>query len=1132
MASSGPFFKVLAQRSYKPNSVLATGNWYKIGVKDAGVYKIDIAFLNGLGINTTGLSSASIRLFGNGGQMLAESNAEIPVDDLKENAIMINDGGDGVLNGTDYFLFYANGTDQWLKDSLNKKFIHRKNIYSDTAYYFLNIGGTGKRISTLQVTASPSQFVNSFNERYYHEQDLVNLLSSGKEWFGEEFADAPGKSLSRNISFSLPGLLTSQPVTIITDCIARSVNAASRFDVRINNQLVQQINIPSAGAGIYDVFAKQTREQASVILNQENISINFSYVPGSFNAQGWLNWFEVHARKNLTLTGNNQLLFRDWNSVGNHTAEFTLDNATNTIQVWDVTDPFDPVNMQGNFSVNQFKFLNDCNRLREYAAFTPATTLVPVPIGRIVNQDLHNSQPTDFLIITHPSLLAQAERLAAFHRQKNNMRVFVTSTEKIFNEFSSGAVDAVAIRDFVKMYYDKANVNPADRPRYLLLFGDASFDYKNRISNNTGLVPSYQNEISLDPLNTYTSDDFFGFLDDNEDINSGLITNLLDIGTGRVPAKNAEEAKNYVDKVVAYYSKESLGAWRNQLTFIADDEDNNLHLEDAESLTALSTSINPVFNLNKIYLDAYQQQSGSGGSRYPQVNEAIANRIYNGTLIWNYCGHGGAARLADEAILDQEAVNAWNNPFRLPLLITATCDFAPFDNPFSNSLGENLLLRPRTGAIGLMTTTRLVSSFSNLEMNNNYLQSALQPDANNHYKSLGEALMTAKNFTYQTSGDIVNNRKFTLIGDPALTLGFPEFKIRTTKVNAVSVSSQVDTLSAGEKAIIEGEITDNSGSVLTGFNGTVYPVIYDKPETVNTLGNDPLSQVTSFQTQTSVLFKGKATVVNGRFMFEFKTPKDINYQPGNGKVSYYAEDGVKDGSDFFTGFIVGGSSVVTDNDREGPVIKAWLNDEKFVNGGICNESPVLILKLFDSSGINTMGTAIGHDITVTIDNDISRFFVLNNYYEADLDNYKQGSIRYQLPAFEPGFHTLKIKAWDVLNNSVEITLDFLVVNDEELTVSHVLNYPNPFTTRTQFWFEHNKPGQDLLVQIHIYSLTGRVIKTIQKTINTAGNRSSELEWDARDEYGDKVGRGVYFYRIKILCPGIKPRSVIEKLVVF
>jgi hypothetical protein len=1118
------------QRVYKANSVLATGNWYKIAVKEAGVYKLDIAFLSQLGVNAANLSSSSIRLFGNGGDMLPEANNIPRPDDLQENAIMVVDGGDGVLNGTDYILFFSNGPDQWQKDSANRRFNHKKNLYSDKAYYYLMVGGNGKRIGDSPGNFIPNVVINSFDERLFHELDTINFLASGKEWYGEEFSNTPGHSLTRNFSFNIPDLETSFPVTIVTDCLARSVSVASRFDVSVNNQPLQQITISPVGGGQYDPIARETKAQASTNVTLTDLAINYSYVPGSFNSQGWLNWFEMFVRRSLSMNGTNQLLFRDWTSVGNNIGEFDISNANQGTQVWDVTDPTTPLKMPASLQGTHLKFANSCAQLREYAAFNSSNFLLPTAVGKIPGQDLHGLPLADFIIITTQTLLAQAQRLADFHRTKNNLKYAIATTDQVYNEFSSGIPDPSAIRDLVKMFYDRSASSPTARPKYLLLFGDASFDYKDRVNNNTNLVPAYENGNSLDPLGSYTSDDFFGFLDDNEDINSTIVINQLDIGIGRIPAKNADEAKNYVDKVEAYYGKESLGPWRNSQLFIADDEDFNLHLQDAEVLAATSQTTAPVFNITKTYLDAFKQESGAGGSRYPLVNQIINNQVYNGTLIWNYSGHGGSNRLAEEVILDQDIVNNWSNANKLPLFVTATCDFAPYDNPTINSLGENILLRAKTGGIALMTTTRVVFSFSNRIINNNYLQFALQRDTSGSYKSLGESIQVAKNYTYQTSTDIVNNRKFTLLGDPALTIAYPFLKIRATKVNGIPVV-QADTIRATDKVVIEGEVTGLADNLLADFNGTVYPVVFDKSQTVNTLANDPTSQVVSFRTQNNALYKGKASVVNGKFSFSFKVPKDINYQFGNGKLSLYAENGNNDANGYFTNFIIGGLGANAENDKEGPVIKAYLNDEKFVSGSITNENPVLIVKLSDSSGINTAGAGIGHDIVATLDNDNRQYFILNDFYEADLNSYQQGSIHFQLPSLTAGIHSLKIKAWDVLDNSSEYILEFNVTKDEELALNHVLNYPNPFTTKTQFWFEHNKPNQNLQVKVQIFTVTGKVVKTIKQTINDAGNRSCEVEWDGRDEFGDKLGRGVYLYRLTVISIDGKKKEKLEKLVI-
>jgi flagellar hook assembly protein FlgD len=1125
---SSAFLWVTAQRTYKANSVLASGNWYKISVAGEGVYKVDLALLNSLGISGT-INSSQIRVFGNGGGMLPESNSSQPADDLEENSIQVVDGGDGVLNGSDYFLFYAPGPDQWAKDSLNKRFSHKKNLYSDKAFYYINIGGNGQRIATQAAQPMAATTVNSFNERYFHELDSVNFLSSGKEWFGEEFSSAPGRTLSRNFSLPLNDLLP-QPATITTNAVARSVNALSRFTVGVNNQSVQQVDVAPISTSLYDLFAQQAQKTDNFSLTQNSASVTVTYVPGSFNSQGWLNWFEFFCRRSLVMNAGRQLPFRDWNSVGSGTAEFVIGNADATMQVWEVTDPLHPIKMNTTLASGQLKFTNDVQRLREYVSFSNIF-LTPLAVGHVNNQNLHSATAADFLIVTHPDYFSQAQRVAQFHLQKDNLKSVIVTTDQVFNEFSSGIPDPTAIKDFAKMYYDRFRTTWAQSGKYLLLFGKASFDYKGRISNNTNYVPAYESISTLDPLTTYTSDDFFGFLDDQEDINSGVVVNQLDIGIGRVPSKNTDEAKDFVDKLIDYHNPASLGPWRNNFNFIADDEDQNLHLQDAESLTVTAGTTAPVFNQQKIYLDAFRQESGSAGGRYPQANAMVNNNIYNGTLIWNFSGHGGPQRLAEEVVIDQQIVNNWSNQNKLPLFITATCDFAPYDNPTVNSLGENLLVRPKTGAIALMTTTRVVFAFSNRIMNDNYLKFALQPDAAGRYKTLGEAVVAGKNYTYQQSGDIVNNRKFALLGDPAMTLGFPQYKAKMTVVNGHDIVSGTDTLSATEFVTMEGVIEDNAGTLLNNFNGTAYLSLFDKVQNITTLANDPGSQPTNFQDQENILFRGKSSVQNGKFSFRFRVPKDINYQYGNGKISLYAQDGSRDGNGYSKNIIIGGITASTVNDNIGPEIKAFLNDEKFVNGSITNSNPVLLLKLIDSSGINTGGSGVDHDIVATLDEDNRQYFVLNNFYESDLNNYQQGSVRFQLPELSPGHHSLKIKAWDAVNNSSEYILDFTVVNDNELRIDHVLNYPNPFTTRTSFWFEHNYPGTELSVKVEIFSVSGKLIKTISQAINTAGNRSNDIEWDGKDEYGNKIGRGVYIYRLRVKTSNGKTADKWQKLVI-
>ena len=1119
-----------AQRSYKPNSVLAAGDWYKIAVTKEGVYKIDRSFLNSLGINTNNLSSNSIHLYGNTGQMLEENNALPRMDDLTENAIQVQDGGDGIFNNTDYFIFYAPGPDSWIPDTGNAGFKHRKNIYSNQSFYYIDINSAinGQRIVGTSI-ANPNISITNYDARYFHELDTVNFLNSGREWYGEEFANLPGRMLSTSFPVDIPGLGIG-PVKLTSSVVSRTIGTFSRFDVKANGQQVLQHNIAFTGTGNYDPFAVAAIQ--STVFNQSGSSlvIQYNYLPGTPTAQGWLNWFEIQARANLNMQAVNCFSFRDWQSVAaGNIGRFTLQNATANVQVWDVSSVTQPLAMTVQMVGNDLQFTNHCDVLHEYLAFSPAAFSSPLAIGKIANQNLHNSTVKDLLIITYPSLLVEAQRLANHHIQQDNLRVEVVTTDQVYTEFSSGSQDPVALRDWVKMYFDKATSDTNKMPRYLLLLGDASFDYLNRIGNNTNLVPCWESPNSLEPLSTYTSDDFFGFLEDGDDIGNPAHLNLLDIGIGRIPARNIAEAKAIVDKIIGYSS--SLGAWRNEISFIADDEDGNLHLQDAESVAATAGVQAPLFHQNKIYLDAYQQESNTGGNRYPAANNAIDNKMYAGNLIWNYNGHGNSLRLAEEVVVDADIVNGWKNENKLPLFITATCDFAPYDNPFQNTLGENILLRPKTGAIALLTTTRPVFAYSNRIINANYLQVALAVKNDGSYNSLGSSFKNAKNLTYQQSPDILNNRKFSLLGDPALTLGYPVYKVQTDSINHRAVGLLPDTLLSLGKYSIAGRALNANGQFLSSYNGTVYTTIFDKVQSINTLGNDPGSPVTSFSSQQNILYKGKAKVTNGLFSVSFIVPKDIQYNYGAGRINYYIENGDKDGNGTHTNIVIGGINPLAIDDKEGPSIRAWVNDEKFINGGVCNEMPLLIVRLKDSSGINSSGLGIGHNITAQVDNDNRQLFDLNDFYEADRDSYQSGTIHFQLPKLSPGWHSIRIKAWDVFNNSGEYVLELMVAKEEDLTISHVLNYPNPFTTKTSFWFEHNQPGENLQVHIRIFTVSGKLVKTIQETINTEGNRSFGVEWDGKDEYGEKLGRGLYIYQLVVLHRR-KKAATFGKMVLF
>lgn len=1077
--------KAYGQRAYASRSVLADGNWYKLAVKEPGVYRVDLPLLQAMGIATTNLASGSLGVYGTGGQMLAEDNAQPRPDDLPENAVWVADGGDGVMNGSDYLLFYAEGPHTWANTS--EGFRHTRHLYADSVCYFLHIRPGGLRIGE-EVSAAPTgPPVTSYNYRAFYEKDLYNILSSGKDWLGEEL-----NATLQERNFALP-----MPAAGLTDAHVR-IRVVARSTGGSQFEIAGQRLVPRPVSGnIFDEYATAV-EAYFPYTGGATVTLRYQ---GNAAARGWLDYIEISGRSPLAMPASGLLPFRDARCTG--PATFEINNATSQTLVWDVTDPRRPLQLKTQLAGNTLRFNRNCGSLREYVAFNPEALPKPQYVGPVPNQNLHGSAVSGMLIVTNAALRPEAEKLAAWHRGAG-LDVGVATTEEIYNEFGSGLADPTALRDFVKMHYDRNGL------KYLLLFGRASFMYKDA----SNMVPTWQSAASLHGINTHMSDDYFGFLDDSDHIGGNP---LLDVAIGRLPVRNITEAAAVVNKIMQYHSPAGFGPWRNEMTFVADDEDGNLHFEDAEKVSRIIEQEQPRYNVAKYYLDAFPQVSGASGSRYPAANDAINRRMFNGTLVWNYTGHGSFSRLAEEAVLDETSLNAWNNEHRLPLLVTATCDFAPFDNPQFHSLGEKLLSREKGGAIALMTTTRPVFASSNLVMNANYFRLAFQPGAGGRLPTLGEGAMQAKNETYASLGDIVNNRKFQLLGDPALSLAFPKWTVYTDSLNGRPAGT-ADTLQALGQYTVAGSVRDAAGNVQTGYNGMLYMTVFDKPATYRTLGNDPGSTAADYQVQNRALFRGSQPVQNGRFRFSFVVPKDIAVTPGAGKISYYTSNETEDGGGTFANLAVTGTAANAPADNQGPLIRAWMNNESFLDGGLTAEDPLLLVYLHDESGINATGNGIGHDIIAVLD-DSTQFYNMNEFYTTTPGNYREGRVTFPLAGLAPGRHTLTIRAWDSDNNSSTINISFTVVPKSLLAVEKVYNYPNPFRGQTRFMFSHNQQNTDLDVFIRIFTATGRQVSTVKSTINGTNGRYSGIPWNGRSDSGVRLTPGVYFYQIVVKSMG-------------
>jgi hypothetical protein len=1098
--------------SLASNSVLATGNWYKIGLKNEGLYKLDYNFLRNLGIAVDQLNPRFIKIFGNGGRALAQENNAARQDDLFENAIKVIGEEDGKFDPQDYVLFYAEGNVHWEFNAQTQKFIHHRNHYSDSSFYFINIeGNNGKRIQKQSyLNQNPNYNTSSYTDVQLHEREnytaIMENLKSGREWYGEDFEF----NNNQNFSFNLDGIKITDSVYIEADMAIRA-SQNSTAELRINNQTIATLNATAVPLSFDTDYATPAHQSFSFLPSSVNFSVSINYNKPNSLANAWLNYIRLSCTKDLKTS--NWLRFRDISSTGlNKITQFNFSGNLTGKEIWDITNPLAPIAIDNSLN----SFIYPTTNLKEFLLFDVQSAQEPKFIKKVANQNLHALAPNDMIIVSPPEFLSEAKRLADFRLAEQNIRSHIVTPEQIYNEFSSGARDATAIRDFMRMLYKKASTN--NLPKHLLLFGSGSFDNRNIRFNNHNFIVTYQSRNSLSPTQSYTSDDYFALLDDDEgDFPENFVdpAGLLDINVGRLPVATLKEARDLVDKLIYYTQITQLGSWRNQTAILADDEDANVHLNQAEANANILIQQKPDFNIHKIYFDAYKQESTASGSRYPDVRKAIDNILNNGVMLINYTGHGGEGGLAAERILTVDDINNWNN-FHLPIIFTATCSFSRWDDPLVRSAGELLLKREKHGAVALFTTTRIVFASYNFDLNQSFLIALCQAAAQNRKISFGEVFRLAKN--NNIGGLNINSRNFTLLGDPSTLFPIPYNKVNTLSVNEKSISN-LDTLKALQKVKITGQVVAPNQAVLNAFNGTIYPVIYDKATSVTTLGQDPglfgsIPQV--FKTQTNIIYKGKASVRNGQFSFEFIVPKDINLQYGEGKISYYAENQQIDAAGSLNNIIIGGIDNGVTTDNEGPIIELFLNDEKFVSGGITNSSPFLLVNLNDESGINTTGIGIGHDIVATLSyNNQNTSIILNDWYQAKTDSYQSGSIKYLLENLKPGIYSLKLKAWDTFNNSSEQIIDFEVKNSDKLEIAHVLNYPNPFTTKTNFQFEHNHPNEDLDVQVNIYTIAGKLIKTINQTIISTGNRVDGIFWDAKDNFGDKIGRGVYIYELKV-----------------
>lgn len=1129
---------IVAVTGYGQSSVLSSGNWFKIAVKKHGVYKITYNQLQKLGVSPGKIDPRLIRLYGQEGGMLPQPNATPRPHDLVELAISVSGQEDGRFNKNDFIVFYAQGPDKVSFLPQQEVFSYTSNLYSEKNFYFITLGTTpGKRITTAPPGEGGSP-IDHYDDFVYHEMDEHKFglsfhppgdpyeLKSGRAWYGEQF----DLTSTYSFDYTLEGIRENTTITLISDVMAQSFSGSS-FKISFNNHEVAQQEVPLIANSTYAPKGRHQRD--TIQFNATTVSapntskqrITYTFVPeGSGRAIGFLDYFLLSFKRRLALYGD-QTHFRSAASTGYASAQYRIAGMPATGEIWNITNPYEPTRQSFHLESNTALFTSASpGSVEEFIAFH-TTIDSPELIGKVANQDLHGMATPNLLILTHPDFFSEAQRLAQHRSATNSWTVAVVQVGEVYHEFSSGRQDITAIRDFVKHLYDKG----PSTLKALLLFGKASYDYKNRVSGNTNFVPTYASRNSLDPLASYSSDDYFAFLENDEGEwgESPVQNHSLDIGVGRLPVTTPEEAAHIVDKIIAYETNQkTLGRWRKDIVFVADDGSKSdlftsIHQDQANAMAETIESSAPEFNTRKIFLGTYAKTVLPNGETIPKANEDITEEFGN-ALIINYTGHGSEREWADEKIFTEKEIESLENK-NYPFLVTATCEFGRHDNPTGVSSAEKCLLKEKSGAIGMVTTARLVNSSTNFSLNQAFYQALLQKESN-RYLPLGEVFRRTKNNS--TSG--VSNRNFSLLGDPSMTLALPSLPIVVTEIRTASGS---DTLKALSRVIVKGEVHESDGSVVSDFNGTLEATLFDKRTPFETIGkNDPAYQ---FEQWFNPLFRGKASVKEGTFAFEFILPKNIAYEINPGKLSLYAADEstLRDASGSSSSFKIGGSEPGPPADEQSPEVKAFMGDTTFINGGTVSSSSMLVVRVKDPSGINISTYGIGNTMMAVLDDD-REVYIINDYYVADQDDYTQGWIHFPIHNLEAGKHTLTVKVWDTYNNPGQATVSFVVTDNDLLMLESFGNYPNPFDHKTTFYFTHNRAGDDLQATLILLDMAGQQLKQYDLDIPSSAYQVNLLEVEDLKAFGKKLPQGIYFARLAVrsLSDGSKSERVTKLIV--
>ena len=1103
---------VQTQDRYTRSSVLSEGKWVKIRIAASGIYKLSYSSLRSMGFS----DPSKVRLFGYGGAVLPETNLQELTDDVPEQPMWRGDG---------YMLFFGQGPVSWKKTQ--QGYEHQVNTYSDWGYYFLTdrTDSVTASFALLEADTIPGDTIDTYPDFTVYDPDEFSWYRSGRRMF-EKYDYANGNS--KTYGFDLTGL-ASDSVGVKVAFSASSAKA-TKVTVRVNDSETGVLTIGPKSSGASAVVNEKSFVSRGQFSEHNTVTLVHDRASGE---SGHLDYIRLNFIRRLALYGSSTVFRVDKNVTD---ISFSISGSNADVQIWKLSP-------DGTCAIVPSVF-SDGTTVTRRASYTPDDVLVavnvkgafpePEKVGAVNNQNLHALEAVDMVIVVPASdkLTHTAERLAAAHRSIDSLKVEVVRADRIYNEFSSGTPDATAIRRFMKMLYDRSDVSSA--PRYLLLMGNGAWDNRMHVSDWAGQNPDdyllcYESYESLSHTASYVMEDYFGLLDDTE--GNSLLTEKVDLGIGRLPFTTASQASAKVDRIIEYMQGRYSGAWSNKILVLGDDGDNNTHMNDADRVAQVYQSVSPAIDVRKIYWDAFRMEVTSSFNGYPSVRKLLLEQFDEGALIVNYSGHGSTEDLSHELVMNKADMKNLKSK-RLPFWITASCDIAPFDSPLE-SMGLNLVCNTDGGAIGILSTTRTVYATLNGCINRSFSRYVISRSADGRVNTLGDALRLAKN-ELVTSGVGENDRTenkihYVLLGDPALRLAVAELTAVVDQFNEFD-TTVTGAAKAGSVVTVTGHIECN-GERVTDYRGLLSSTIYDN-ERIITCHDNLMSadKPFTFAYRDRVLYSGTDSVRNGEFTFSFPVPLDINYSNQKGQIMLYASgnDG-RNANGIYDNFTVGGTADGLSVDSVGPEISLYLNTPTFQYGGSVNATPMLVAELRDSSGLNTSGNGLGHDILLVIDNNPNWTWVLNGNFEQTAGDYTSGRVMFTIPELPEGKHELMLRAWDVMNNSTTVYLGFKVVNDLKPKFSIDVT-ASPARESTAFVITHDRPGQNASVTIQVSSSDG-MLQWVNTVRDDSGSGVTVVDWNLQGSSGHRMQPGLYIVRAIVGTDGGGSASATCKLVI-